>query len=192
MVSFTPRSRSYSGLKPSSSTAGVMSHCQLRCFIILYLSELSVLVVFRRFAQYSASKDTTFNIINGHLRRITNGFPSSFRIRSEKHGSGTPCRLPEIGAAGYLFLYPQENSLHDILDVNKRQILPAETHGEVRVPTDRLCHQEVILLARSVHTRRTIDDVRKIRHALQIPLRFQFAKAIGGIGHRGILSVIGV
>ena len=60
----------------------------------------------------------------------------------------------KIGAAGYLFLYPQENSLHDILDVNKRQILPAETHGEVRVPTDRLCHQEVILLARSVHTRR--------------------------------------
>lgn len=51
MVSFTPRSRSYSGLKPSSSTAGVMSHCQLRCFIILYLSELSVLVLFCRFAQ---------------------------------------------------------------------------------------------------------------------------------------------
>ena len=55
------------------------------------------------------------------------------------------------------------------------------------MPTDRLCHQEVILLARSVHTRRTIDDIRKIRYALQIPLRFQFAKAIGGIGHRGIL-----
>ena len=70
MVSFTPRSRSYSGLKPSSSTAGVMSHCQLRCFIILYLSELSVLVLFCRFAQNSASKDTTFNTINGHLSKL--------------------------------------------------------------------------------------------------------------------------
>lgn len=94
MVSFTPRSRSYSGLKPSSSTAGVMSHCQLRCFIILYLSELSVLVLFCRFAQNSASKDTTFNTINGHLKRITNGLPNSFLIKSEKHGCYTPSRQP--------------------------------------------------------------------------------------------------
>ena len=40
--------------------------------------------VVRHFAQYSASKDTTFKILNGHLRRITNGFPNSFRIKSEK------------------------------------------------------------------------------------------------------------
>ena len=34
----------------------------------------------------------------------------------------------EIGAAGYLFLYSQKNGLHNILDVDKRQILPAEAH----------------------------------------------------------------
>lgn len=92
----------------------------------------------------------------------------------------------EIGAAGYLFLYSQKNGLHNILDVNKRQILPAETYGKVRVLTDGLCHQEIIFLARTVHTRRTINDVRETRYALQINLRFQFTKAISSVGHRSV------
>ena len=68
------------------------------------LVELSVLVVFRHFAQYSASKDTTFNIINGHLRRITNGFPNSFRIKSESAALIHLAICQEISATGYLLL----------------------------------------------------------------------------------------
>ena len=94
----------------------------------------------------------------------------------------------KIGAAGYLFLYSQENGLHNILDVDKRQILTAEAYGEVRVLPDGLCHQEIILLARTVNTRRAIDDVRETRYALQINLRFQFAKTVSRIGHRGVFS----
>ena len=85
-----------------------------------------------------------------------------------------------------MFLYSQKNGLHNILDVNKRQILPAETYGKVRVLTDGLCHQEIIFLARTVHTRRTINDVRETRYALQINLRFQFTKAISSVGHRSV------
>ncbi len=106
-----------------------MSHCQLRCFIILYLSELSVLVLLGRFAQNSASKDTTFNTINGHLRRITNGLPNSFLYQIGK--STAAIHLPvsqEIGAAGHLLLYPEEDGLHDILYIYKRQVLAAEAH----------------------------------------------------------------
>ena len=68
MVSRTPFSKSYSGTYPSSSITGVISHCQLRCFIILYLSEFRVLLLPERVAMNSANKDITFSTINGHFR----------------------------------------------------------------------------------------------------------------------------
>ena len=65
----------------SYSRADVTCQC---VFHYVILSELRVLGFLLRTAQNSASKDTTFNIINGHIARITNGLPNSFRIRSEK------------------------------------------------------------------------------------------------------------
>ena len=63
MVSRTPFSKSYSGTYPSSSITGVISHCQLRCFIILYLSEFRVLLLPERVAMNSPIQGTAADIM---------------------------------------------------------------------------------------------------------------------------------
>ena len=68
----------------------------------------------------------------------------------------------KIGTAGHVSLDAKIDSLYQILYINESKVLALEAGGEVNVLPDAFGHEEIIALAWSVYTGRTIDDIRKI------------------------------
>ena len=60
----------------------------------------------------------------------------------------------EVLASVLALLESQEHGLHHILHIHKGDVLTLIAHGEITVALDALGHDEVILFARTIHTRR--------------------------------------
>ena len=119
-------------------------------------------------------------------KRITQFFLYQVRKRT------TLIHIPvcqEIRSTGNIFLYSQENSLHNVFHINKSKVLTPETHREINMLLNRFRHKEIICFTRSVNSRRTINDIRKTGNTLNIQFRFQFTEPISRIGRRSIIRL---
>ena len=119
-------------------------------------------------------------------KRITQFFLYQVRKRT------TLIHIPvcqEIRSTGNIFLYSQENSLHNVFHIYKSKVLTPETHREINMLLNRFRHKEIICFTRSVNSRRTINDIRKTGNTLNIQFRFQFTEPISRIGRRSIIRL---
>ena len=175
--------------KPRSSRAAVVSHTQLRCFMMRYL----VAIERTRCAEYACQK--TCRIANGlqqkerHTHRHNHPSVQLARHIAAKLRRGVHSAVgEEIAATLYPLVDGQENRLHQILDIDKREQLAAVSHRKVKARLDALHHQVIISLARTVDPRRAHKHIGKSGSDCKKPFGFELAAAIQGIGVRLVVG----
>ena len=82
----------------------------------------------------------------------------------------------------------EEHSLHHVEHVHESDVLTLEAHGEVDVLLYALSHEEVVGLARTVHSRRAQNDVGEVvANAVEVLLGVELALAVRRIWARRIV-----
>lgn len=72
----------------------------------------------------------------------------------------------------YTLLYGQKDGLHKVFDIDESNLLLAKTERQVYMMTYAAYENWVILIARSINTRRPEYDVGQCTDSSNIPLSF--------------------
>ena len=93
----------------------------------------------------------------------------------------------EITPTRFAVLEGEENGLHHVFHIDKREVLLLVADREIHVSPNRLRHHKIILFARAIDTRRTQNHVWKslfFAFFLQKFLRQEFALTVGRVRMR--------
>ena len=94
----------------------------------------------------------------------------------------------EVLPATHAAVESEEHSLHHVEHVHESDVLTLEAHGEVDVLLYALSHEEVVGLARSVHSRRAQNDVGEVvAYAVEVFLCVELALAVRRIWARRVV-----